>query len=78
MARLCKSEFKELSTFSNVGGAPVLRALWDRFDLSLLLSQSGIFNVQGVATWVLAFVYVVGLIQRWTSVKLLDTKRRTI
>ncbi|MCY0893375.1 MAG: hypothetical protein OWR52_07695 [Acidibacillus sp.] len=38
MARLCKPEFKEFSTFSNVGGAPVLRALWDRFDLSFVVS----------------------------------------
>ncbi|KRW92827.1 hypothetical protein SD51_00560 [Alicyclobacillus tengchongensis] len=68
MARLCKPEFKELFTFSNVGGTPVLRALWDRFDFSLLLSQSGIFKVRGIATWVLAFVYVVGLIQRCQSV----------
>ena len=68
MARLCKPEFKELSSFSNIGGAPVLRALWDRFDISLLLSRSGIFKVRGIATWVLAFVYVVGLIQRCQSV----------
>ncbi|MCL6445122.1 MAG: hypothetical protein K6T83_16985, partial [Alicyclobacillus sp.] len=71
MARLCKPEFKELSSFSNVGGAPVLRTLWDRFDLSLLLSQSGIFKVRGVATWVLAFLYVVGLINRCPSVNAL-------
>ncbi|MCI0181962.1 hypothetical protein MM817_00213 [Acidibacillus sp. S0AB] len=38
---------------------------------SLLLSQSGIFKVRGVATWVLAFVYVVGLIQRCQSVNAL-------
>ncbi|QSO46933.1 hypothetical protein [Alicyclobacillus mengziensis] len=68
MARLCKPEFKELSSFSNIGGAPVLRTLWDRFDISLLLSRSGIFKVRGIATWVLAFVYVVGLIQRCQSV----------
>lgn len=73
MARLCKPEFKELSSFSNVGGAPVLRTLWDRFDLSLLLSQSGIFKVRGVATWVLAFLYVVGLINRCPSVNALAT-----
>ncbi|WP_436664184.1 hypothetical protein ACOALA_03215 [Alicyclobacillus acidoterrestris] len=71
MARLCKPKFKELSSFSNVGGAPVLRTLWDRFDLSLLLSQSGIFKIRGVATWVLAFLYVVGLINRCQSVNTL-------
>ena len=73
MARLCKPGFKELSSFSSVGGAPVLRTLWDRFDFSLLLSQSGIFKVRGVATWVLAFVYVVGLINRCSSVNSLAT-----
>lgn len=73
MAHLCKPEFKELSSFSNIGGAPVLRTLWDRFDLSLLLSQSGIFKVRGVATWILAFVYVVGLIHRCSSVNALAT-----
>src|SRR5579875_3824332 len=73
MVRLCKPGFKELSSFSNVGGAPVLRTFWDRFDLSLLLSQSGIFKVRGVATWVLAFLYVVGLINRCPSVNALAT-----
>ena len=46
----------------------MLRALWDRFDLSLLLTQSGIFKIRGVATWALAFLYVVGLIKRSPSV----------
>ncbi|WP_067625067.1 hypothetical protein [Alicyclobacillus acidiphilus] len=73
MARLCKPGFKELSSFSSVAGAPVLRTLWDRFDFSLLLSQSGIFKVRGVATWVLAFVYVIGLINRCSSVNSLAT-----
>ncbi|MCF8568617.1 transposase [Alicyclobacillus tolerans] len=71
MADLCKPKFKELSSFSNVGGAPVLRTVWDRFDFSLLLSQSGIFKVRGVATWILAFIYVVGLINRCQSVNAL-------
>ena len=73
MERLCKPEFKDLSSFSSVGGAPVLRTLWDRFDLSLVLSQSGIFKVRGVATWILAFIYVVGLIHRCPSVNALST-----
>ena len=68
MTNLCKPKFKELSSFSQVGGAIVLRALWDRFDLSLLLTQSGIFKIRGVATWALAFLYVVGLIKRSPSV----------
>ncbi|OPG15223.1 hypothetical protein [Ferroacidibacillus organovorans] len=73
MARLCKPGFKELSSFSRVGGVPVLRTLWDRFDFSLLLSQSGIFKVRGTATWILAFVYIVGLINRCSSVNALAT-----
>ncbi|GLV14995.1 hypothetical protein Heshes_26810 [Alicyclobacillus hesperidum] len=77
MARLCKPKFKELSSFSHVGGAPVLRTLWDRFDLSLLLSQSGIFKIRGTATWVLAFLYVVGLINRCQSVNALAATRNT-
>lgn len=48
-----------------------MHTLWDRFDLSLLLSQSGIFKVRGVATWALAFLYVVGLIDRCPSVNAL-------
>ncbi|GMA62840.1 transposase [Alicyclobacillus fastidiosus] len=51
----------------------MLCTLWERFDLSLLLSQSGIFKVRGVATWVLAFLYVVGLINRSPSVNALSS-----
>lgn len=68
MATLCKRGFKKLSSFSSVGGVPVLRALWNRLDLSLLLSQSGIFKVRGVMTWFLDFIYVIGLINRCPSV----------
>jgi hypothetical protein len=31
------------------GGAPVLLVLWQRLDLSLLLTQSGIFKIRGLA-----------------------------
>ena len=68
MTHLCKPEFKELPSFSAIGGAPMLRTFWDRLDFSLLFSQSGIFKMRGVATWILAFVYVVGLINRCQSV----------
>ena len=71
MVNLRKPQFKELSSFSRVGGAPVLRMLWDRLDLSLILSQSGIFKVRGTSTWILAFIYVVGLINRCQSVNAL-------
>jgi hypothetical protein len=49
-------------------GAPVLRTLWDRFDFSLLLTQSGIFKRNGVPSWMLCFMYVVGLIAGCSSV----------
>ncbi len=32
------------------------------------MSQSGIFKIRGTATWILAFIYVVGLINRCSSV----------
>ena len=48
-----------------------LLTLWNRFDLTLLLSQSDIFKVRGTPTWVLAFLYVIGLIHRSPSVNAL-------
>jgi hypothetical protein len=68
MTGLRKPKFKSMSNLSDVGGAPILRSLWERFDLSLLLTQSGIFKASGVATWILAFLYVIGLIAGCTSV----------
>lgn len=66
-------KFKDLSSFSQLGGTPVLLTLWNRFDLSLLLSQSGIFKVRGTPTWVLAFLYMIGLIHRSPSVSALTS-----
>ena len=49
MSTLKKPKFKKLS-YSSFGGAPLLLSLWNRFDLSLLLTQSGIFKSRGVPT----------------------------
>jgi hypothetical protein len=49
-------------------GAPILRKLWDRFDFSFLLTQSGIFKKGGVPTGLLSFIYIMGLVAQRTSV----------
>lgn len=59
--------FKDLSQ-GECAGAPVLRTLWDRFDFSLLLTQSGIMKRSGAPTWLLAFLYVIGLVAGCSSV----------
>lgn len=66
MSTLNKPKFKKLA-YSSFGGAPLLRSLWDRFDLSLLMTQSGIHKKSGVPTWHLAFLFVVGLIAQCSS-----------
>lgn len=48
-------------------GVHVLLALWERFDLALLLTQSGVFKLRSVPTWKLAFLVVAGLITRCSS-----------
>jgi hypothetical protein len=67
MKTLEKPRFRNLSQ-GECAGAPILRTLWDRFDFSFLLTQSGIFKVRGVPTWIVAFMYVIGLIAQCTSV----------
>lgn len=66
MSVLQKPKFKELP-HSSFGGAPLLLSLWNRFDFSLLLTQSGIFKKSGVATWKFAFLFVVGLMAECSS-----------
>lgn len=61
MSTLQKPRFKELP-YSSFGGAPLLLSLWNRFDFSLLLTQSGIFKKSGLASWNFSFLFVVGLI----------------
>lgn len=59
--------FRKLNQ-GHVAGAPILRELWDRFDLSLLLMQSGISIRSGVPPWLLCFMYVIGLVSNCPSV----------
>lgn len=66
MSNLQKPKFKELP-YSTFGGAPLLLTLWNRFDLSLLLTQSGIFKKSGIATWQFAFIFVIGLMASCSS-----------
>ena len=66
VSELKKPKFKDLHD-SVLGGAPVLLALWERFDFSLLLTQTGIFKLRGVPTWQIAFAFIVGLVAKCTS-----------
>lgn len=78
MSTLQKPKFKELP-YSSFGGAPLLHTLWNHFDLSLLLTQSGIFKKSGVATWKFAFIFVVGLMARCSpAYKWLSFMRRML
>jgi len=66
VSELKKAKFKDLRD-SILGGAPVLLALWERFDFSLLLTRTGIFKLRGVPTWRIAFAFVAGLVAQCTS-----------
>ena len=72
MTNLQKPKFKDLQQ-GNGAGTPVLKALWDKFELSLLLMQSGMHKHSGIASWVVIFAYVVGLIRGCTSVTQMAT-----
>lgn len=65
MKTLEKQRFKELS-HGECAGAPILRPLWDRFDFSLLLTQSGIMKRNGTPSWLLCVS-----IRHWIGFKLL-------
>lgn len=67
MSALQKPRFKDLN-HSECTGAPILKSLWDRFDFSLLLTQSGILKRSGTPSWLLCFLYVVGLVSNCSSV----------
>lgn len=67
MNTLQKPRFRKLS-LSECAGAPILRTLWDRFDFSLLLTQSGIIKRSGTPSWLICFLYVVGLVSGCSSV----------
>ncbi|OAB26867.1 hypothetical protein PMSM_25900 [Paenibacillus macquariensis subsp. macquariensis] len=51
---------------SECAGAPILKGLWDRIDFSLLLTQSGIMKRSGTPSWLVCFLYVVGIYTRWS------------
>jgi hypothetical protein len=67
MSALQKLKFKDLH-HGECAGAPILKSLWDRFDFSLLLTQSGIMKRNGAPSWLICFLYVVGLVSNCTSV----------
>lgn len=67
MKAVSKPRFLNLSHGEN-GGAPILLTLWNYFDFSFLLTQSGIHKDRGVPTWMLAFLYVIGLVAGCPSV----------
>jgi hypothetical protein len=64
---LQKPIFRDLPQ-GECAGAPILQKLWDRFDFSFLLTQAGIYKVSGVPTWMLSFLYVIGLVAQCSSV----------
>lgn len=67
MNTLQKPKFKNLNQ-GNGAGAPVLKGLWDKFDLSLLLTQCGINKHSGTPAWIIVFAYIAGLTKGCTSV----------
>lgn len=67
MNTLNKPSYKKLS-LSECAGAPILRTLWERFDFSLLLTQSGMMKRSGTPSWLICFLYVVGLVSNCSSV----------
>lgn len=67
MKKLCKPTFENKKS-GNGGGIPALKAIWEIFDLSLLFSQTGIRKHSGIATWLMAFSYICGLIANLGSV----------
>lgn len=72
METLEKPRFRDLNQ-GECAGAPMLRTLWDRFDFSLLLTQSGIVKRNGVPSWMLCFMYMIGLVSNCPSVNQMAT-----
>ncbi|MHB1128245.1 MAG: hypothetical protein ACYC2T_15095 [Bacillota bacterium] len=64
--KLCKPTFKK-KDHGQGAGIPVLKTIWDLFDLSILFSQTGIRKHSGVPTWLLAFAYICGLVHNSSS-----------
>jgi hypothetical protein len=57
----------EKKDYGQGAGIPILKTIWDLFDLSLLFSQLGIRKHSGLPPWLLAFAYICGLIGQVTS-----------
>ena len=66
MKKLCKPTFTK-KDHGQGAGIPVLKTIWDLFDLSMLFSQTGIRKHSGVSTWLLAFAYISGLVHNSSS-----------
>lgn len=54
----------EESEQSESGGLPVIKTVWDRLDVGLWFSRSGIMKARGLSTWQLAFFFVIGLLRQ--------------
>jgi hypothetical protein len=67
MSALQKPKYKKLN-HGKFAGAPILKSLWERFDFSLLLTQSGMIKRNGTPSWLICFLYVVGLVSNCSSV----------
>lgn len=67
MSILEKPKFQSLQ-HGECAGAPILKSIWDKFDFSFLLAQAGIHRNNGTPTWMLCFLYVIGLVCRCSSV----------
>ncbi|NOV02352.1 hypothetical protein [Paenibacillus planticolens] len=46
----------------------LLKQLWDCFGISLLLTQSDMMKRSGTPSWLLCFLYVMGLVSNCSSV----------
>lgn len=66
MKKMCEPTFEEKS-YGQGGGIPVLKTIWEMFDLSLLFSQLGFQKHSGLAAWQLAFAYICGLVHNTGS-----------
>lgn len=66
MKKLCNPTFKK-KDHGQGAGIPVLKTIWDLFDLSLLFSQTGIRKHSGIPAWLLAFAYICGLVDNASS-----------
>lgn len=67
MSAIQKPRFRDLN-HGECAGVPILKQLWDRFDFSLLLTQSGMMKRSGTPSWLICFLYVVGLVSNCSSV----------